>query len=321
MKYLNNTHITTAILAFLTPATCLIAMTPADQTQADLDRQLISAIHTKNTAPLIQQLLDDNANPNAVTGYGRSVLMHAARYGAVSDVQMLLEAKANPNAQDDDGYTPLHHAVSANPPSTDENRCAVISLLLGAGADTDKPDEHGVTPLMQADSSSTTKLLQAGADPNKKNNRGITPLMRAASLGSADIIDLLLSAGADIMLQNNRNENAIEYTKNQRIKIQPERQSKAIDLLEEALRTEQNRRKQEQELKTAEQYLLTKLDDQAAAAGPLAIAPLATLFVDYICADPVKTAEQERKKAVKRQHELEQDHQDRNHDRIKRHKE
>ena len=48
------------------------------------------------------------------------------------------------------------------------------------------------------------KLLKEGADVNKKSPSGYTPLMIASGLGNSQMVELLLTAGADVTILDNR---------------------------------------------------------------------------------------------------------------------
>ncbi|MEQ8224763.1 MAG: ankyrin repeat domain-containing protein, partial [Candidatus Eremiobacterota bacterium] len=48
------------------------------------------------------------------------------------------------------------------------------------------------------------KLLKEGADVNEKSPSGYTPLMIASGLGNSQMVELLLTAGADVTILDNR---------------------------------------------------------------------------------------------------------------------
>jgi uncharacterized protein len=50
-----------------------------------------------------------------------------------------------------------------------------------------------------ADLSGATDLLRSGADPNRRDAEGLTPLMIASGYGQPQMVELLLTAGADVL--------------------------------------------------------------------------------------------------------------------------
>ena len=79
-----------------------------------------------------------------------------------------------------------------------------VRALLDAGADVNAKDEHGATALMYALGGEgklypaiAKVLLDAGADVNAKAGNGVTAVMLAAFSGDAELIKLLLDAGAE----------------------------------------------------------------------------------------------------------------------------
>lgn len=107
---------------------------------------------------------------NMVGRDGRSLLIHAACYNQISIVQYLLNANADLNKQDDLGFTALHAAV-------ENHHYDMIKLLLEAGANVNAVDNFGNTPLQRASHQKTEiiqLLLSGGADPSIKNNYGIS---------------------------------------------------------------------------------------------------------------------------------------------------
>ena len=134
------------------------------------------------TNSAINKLLDDHGvpfDPNVKEG-GWPPLAYAARGdrgGNLSTIQQLLDQGADVNGTNYKGQTALHCAAKAG-------FVQVVELLLKRGAVVDATDSVGNTPLMAAISSSIKKtarlievgelLIQAGADIYLENNRGIS---------------------------------------------------------------------------------------------------------------------------------------------------
>jgi len=123
-----------------------------------------------------------------------SELLKASELGDVSKINALLSAGADKDAKDANGYTPLLNATCCV-------KVAVVDLLLKAGAN----KEIGIkksTPLhiaaMRNSGDILERLLSAGANTNARNDDGWTPLHLAAHKGHASVVDQLLKAGADI---------------------------------------------------------------------------------------------------------------------------
>jgi ankyrin repeat protein len=130
---------------------------------------------------------------------GSTALHYAAIYGRTTVVDFLLKNGANASTTSDAGYTPLHHAVMGS-------SMEIVRLLLANGADpnahSNKTDTvlsfacsygiHGQKPEL------VRLLLEAGSDPNLKSRVETTPLQVAAFHGPIEVLDLLLSKGADV---------------------------------------------------------------------------------------------------------------------------
>ena len=159
---------------------------------------------------------------------GWTALLYAAREGALDATRVLAGAGADLNAAGPDGITPLMLAII-------NGHYDVAEALLEAGADPNRPDESGMTALYAAVDMHTPVWMQGRPDsrpsgaldevdvikallgrgarvnatlkaPLVQRNHtagdgglgaGATPLMRAAKSGDADLIRLLLAAGAD----------------------------------------------------------------------------------------------------------------------------
>lgn len=127
----------------------------------------------------------------------RTLLMNAITALALSSsdageqiIAFLIDRGANVNARDRGQWTALHAAAQ-------DQRLAIVKLLLHAGAEVDAVDGFGNTPLWRCvmdprtDHDVVKCLLAAGADPNKKNNYGISALDHARQIADEALTRLL----------------------------------------------------------------------------------------------------------------------------------
>lgn len=149
-------------------------------------------------------------------------------------VTWLLDHGADPNRQCVVDLTPLSFAVEDAP-------LAVIELMLSRGGDTRRGQllHHAVE--RETDNIAVLKLLLAtGAAINATMYEDHypslalycfmalgTPLHRAAELGKVEVIQYLLSQGADVSIKNAKGNTAVECERQFN-------QSEVIQLLEEA---------------------------------------------------------------------------------------
>jgi 26S proteasome non-ATPase regulatory subunit 10 len=131
---------------------------------------------------------------------GRTMLHWASSGGHGAMVSYLLEHGAMVNALDGLGWTALHIAVSGG-------HAVITSALLAAGGDAFAINSSGQLALHYASSRNRLDcarlLLETGGDrtaamasfPDRSSN---TPLHRAAAQGLADMVTVLVEAGAAI---------------------------------------------------------------------------------------------------------------------------
>ena len=144
---------------------------------------------TTDPLPLIKQLLDAGANPNALIdntprahmrdGSPRIVfatsLMRAAFAGDIELVKLLLAHGADPHISSKDRETSLMAACGTgfingyHRQKSPAERVEVVKLLVGLGEDVNAADSYGITPLMVA-----------------------------ANLGNIDVVKYLIDQGADL---------------------------------------------------------------------------------------------------------------------------
>ena len=152
--------------------------------------ELFQAAASGDTA-MLSQLLEDNADPDAVDREGFSVLAHAVAADEDEVVQMLVDAVVNVNARDPHQRTALHIAVEGG------NLGPLDILLRTPSIEVDASDENGATPLLLAVQAGVIEmigdLLEAGADPTLQNNNGVSPLDMALQSGDTQIMSLFMA--------------------------------------------------------------------------------------------------------------------------------
>jgi hypothetical protein len=95
---------------------------------------------------------------------------------------------------------------------------ATARMLVQAGANPNEHDRRGQTPLYQAGSvpaEVTAVLLGSGARVELRSERGGSALWNAAGFGNADVVELLLAAGADPFTMDG-DDTVLDYVRAQR---------------------------------------------------------------------------------------------------------
>ncbi|MBT5738316.1 MAG: hypothetical protein HOI29_07080 [Planctomycetes bacterium] len=150
---------------------------------------------------LIEWLLKEGADPNAVNRNGWTALMEAAELENTDGeiIAMLIEAGAKVNARCAEGKTALMCALMWAQPAT-------IRQLLDLGADVRMKDEDGSTALMLAAEESSVEvvamLVEVGAKVDATNAEGKSALMWAAGSARPAAVRLLLDQGADVRMKD-----------------------------------------------------------------------------------------------------------------------
>ena len=143
----------------------------------------------------VQKEISNGEKVNAVTWYGNTALMFAARRSSAEVIKVLINTGADINAKNKSGETALKYAVKSVSPE-------VVKVLVDAGADVNAKDREGRTVLMYAawqKSPEIVKILvNAGGDVNAKDKWGGT----AWSVnGNPEVNKLLEEAGAKTSIQ------------------------------------------------------------------------------------------------------------------------
>ena len=175
----------------------ILAESPALATARD-DEDVSAMLHAlyHGRAPLAERIA--NAVPELD-------IFEAAALGRADRVRDLLAADPSlATASSPDGFTALHLPAFFGGPGTAD----AAKALLDAGADVSARSTNSfwVLPLHSAASGGHAEivelLLAAGAEPSPRQRHGWTPLHAAAQNGDARSLEALLAAGADPELRN-----------------------------------------------------------------------------------------------------------------------
>nr|CAH8871646.1 unnamed protein product [Trichobilharzia regenti] len=154
----------------------------------------------RGQAKVAKQLI--YAQPKSVNATGQNDLtpLHiATHYNRLPVVQLLLDSDAQVDCRAGNGYTALHMAAK-------QNHLDIATLLLAHESDhvqiANAFSRSGFTPLHLAAQEGHTDmvslLLQHGADPNHQSKNGLAPLHLAAQEDHVSVAQILISAGAQI---------------------------------------------------------------------------------------------------------------------------
>ncbi len=177
---------------------------------ADETMEAFTAIN-KNDINTLHKLLDDGLDPNltGIENYEGGLLNTACNSNSLEIVKLLLAKGADVNLKGHGDYTPLMYAAES------AKTTEIMELLIEKGADINPIAQDGVNALIKAifgvlsDSGSIDAvklLIEKGMDVNyaieAENAKGFTALMFAVRWGKIDVIEYLISVGADVNVKD-----------------------------------------------------------------------------------------------------------------------
>ena len=146
----------------------------------------------KDDAATIQEGLKSGFDPNYKDKQGNSLLIHAAANVSDAAALALLNGGADPKLKNRSGDDALNYAAI-------KGSLPMVKALVAKGVPVTRP--QGWQPLTYAVVGKQLPifnyLMDQGADPNGNNPTQVSALMYAAREGQDEMVDRLLSAGAD----------------------------------------------------------------------------------------------------------------------------
>ncbi|MBW4604288.1 MAG: ankyrin repeat domain-containing protein [Calothrix sp. FI2-JRJ7] len=149
---------------------------------------------------MVQFLVECGADINAIGGEcDYTVLGLAVQSGNIDKIQYLLDAGTDIHYQNPDGYDVLINAMYGRNIQACENLVSIVNLLISRGASVRGISKYGESALKAAAYEGrfdvVELLLTAGADSKQL---GWTELMYAVAFGSVEETKRLIDAGADL---------------------------------------------------------------------------------------------------------------------------
>lgn len=177
---------------------------------ADHEHSLLTTAALAGQVEVARALLAAGANPCYRERSSRYALNHAAAQGSVELITLLLAAGADPMAHTNHGAYPIHDAIWSG------RTAAAVALIPCYKEIGYSPDGKGNGyPVSMAISRGNREVLQAflraGLDPNDPRFAREPLLTQAAKRNDAEMLRMLLAAGADKNAADSQGKRAADY--------------------------------------------------------------------------------------------------------------
>ena len=144
---------------------------------------------------MVNILLDEGADIDAVDAQGETAIFCAAKYGTIDTLLPLLERGANTSVKNNDGHTVLIETiVEGRPDSVLKMLEQGVSLAVKANSEEGSLFEA----ILRGDTEDVLTLLNEGVNPDAQTEEGFTALMAASGMGHKEIVSALLDRGANV---------------------------------------------------------------------------------------------------------------------------
>ena len=181
-------------------------------------------LHITITPTIIQLLIDNKADINAINNMGDTPLNYAIdemnniiylttvnkdnnnfEEMFINKIKLLLENKADINKHNNKKNTPLHISASGS----NKN---LIQILLNNNADINLKNNDGDTPLHLLKNPKFVSIFKTNI--NIKNNNGETPLIKFIYLKNVEMVKSLIENNADVNIPNKFGETSLDLYNN-----------------------------------------------------------------------------------------------------------
>jgi ankyrin repeat protein len=172
----------------------------------NLDTKTWFARVAAGDARTVALLLKAGFSAGTRNDHGRTALWEAIESKSVEVVKALLDGGADPNDGGRDtrvfGTTSMESGATTVMNAVDAGDVEVLKALLAAKADPSKPNQYGIGPLMSASMQNKAEmvdlLIRAGADVNAVDKAGTPVLFGSVQMGNLAIFKAMLEAGARV---------------------------------------------------------------------------------------------------------------------------